>query len=57
LKNSYINDLVWFIKKAAENLSVFTDQLQGVSNLPEGSIRITAIDFDYRYSLPMLSHL
>jgi len=40
--------------KAAENLSLFTDQLQGVSNLPEGGIRITAIHFDL---LPMLSHL
>ena len=46
-KDSFINDLIWFINKAAENLSVFRDQLQGVSNLPEGDISITAIDFDY----------
>jgi len=47
LKNSYTNDLIWFIKKAAETLLVFTDQLQGVSNLPERDMRITAIDLDY----------
>ena len=32
--------------KAAEDLFVFTDQLQGISNLPEAGRRITSIDFE-----------
>ena len=34
------------MEKAAEDLFVFTDQLQGVSNLPEGDRRLTSIDFE-----------
>ena len=35
----------WFLK-AAEDLFVFTDQLQGVNNLPEADRKITSIDFE-----------
>jgi len=42
-KNPHNKDPTWFIEKAAEYLFVFTDQLQGVSNLPEADRRITAI--------------
>jgi len=39
-------DPTWFIEKAAEDMFVFTDQLQGVNNLPEVDRRITATDFE-----------
>ena len=45
--NPHNKDPTQFIEKVVEDLFVFTDQLQGVSNLPEGYMRITAIDFDY----------
>ena len=32
--------------KAADDLFVFTDQLQGISNLPEADRRITYIDIE-----------
>jgi len=32
--------------KAAEDLFVFADQLQGISNLPEAGRWITSIDFE-----------
>ena len=39
-------DPTWFTEKVAADLFVFTDQLQGISALPEASRRITAIDFE-----------
>ena len=45
-KYSHNKDPTWFLEKAAEDLFVFTDQLQGVSNLPEADRRITSIDFE-----------
>jgi len=45
-KNPHNKHPTWFIEKAAEDLFVFTDQLQGVSNLPEADRGITAIDFE-----------
>ena len=45
-KYLYNQDPTWFLEKAAEDLFVFTDQLQGVSNLPEADRRITSIDFE-----------
>jgi len=38
-------DPTWFLKRAAEDLFVFTD-LQGVSNVPEEDRRITSIHFE-----------
>jgi len=38
--------LLGFLEKAAEDLFVFTDQLQGVGNLSEADRRITSIDFE-----------
>ena len=45
-KYPHNKDPTWFLEKAAEDLFVFTDQLQGVSNLPEADRRITSIDFE-----------
>jgi len=45
-KNPHNKDPTWFLEKVAEDLFVFTDQLQGVSNLPEADRRITATDFE-----------
>ena len=39
-------DPIWLLKKAAEDLFVFMDQLQEVSNYPEADRRITSIDFE-----------
>ena len=33
-------DPTWFLEKAAEDLFVITDQLQGITNLPEANRRI-----------------
>ena len=43
-----ITDLTSYLvfKNAAEDLFVFSNQLQGVSNLPEANRRITSIDFE-----------
>ena len=46
LKNPHNKDPTWFIEKVAEDLFVFTDQLQGISDLPEADRRVTAIDFE-----------
>jgi len=45
-KNPYNKDPTWFLEKAATDLFVFSDELQGVSNLSEADRRITHIDFD-----------
>jgi len=45
-KYPHNKDPTWFLEKAAEDLFVFTDQLQGISNLPEADRRITSIDFE-----------
>jgi len=45
-KYLYNKDPTWFLEKAAEDLFVFTDQLQGVNNLPEADRKITSIDFE-----------
>ena len=45
-KYPHNNGSTWFLKKAAEDLFVFTDHLQGVSDLPEADGRITSIDFE-----------
>ena len=42
-KHPYNKDPTWFLEKIAEGLCIFTDQLQGVSNLPEADRRITSI--------------
>ena len=39
-------DPTWFLEKIAKDLFVFTDQLQGVSLLPEADRRITFSDFE-----------
>ena len=39
-------DPIWLLEKAAEDLFVFMDQLQEVSNYPEVDRRITSIDFE-----------
>lgn len=45
-KNPYNKDPTWFLEKAAADLFVFADELQGVSNLPEATRLITATDFE-----------
>jgi len=45
-KYPHNKDSTWILEKAAEDLFVFTHQLQGVSNLPEANRRITFIDFE-----------
>ena len=45
-KYPHKKDPTWFLEKVAEDLFVFTGQLQGVSNLPEADRRITSIDFE-----------
>ena len=45
-KYPHNKDPTWLLEKTAEDLFVFTDQLQGVSNLPERDRRITSIDFE-----------
>ena len=45
-RNIHNKDPTWFLEKVASDLFVFTDELQGVSNLSEGDRRITSIDFE-----------
>jgi hypothetical protein len=45
-KNPYNKDPTWFLEQAAGDLFIFSDELQGVSNLNEADRRITHIDFD-----------
>ena len=45
-KYPHNKDSTWFLKKAAEDLFVFIDQLQGVNNLPEANRKIASIDFE-----------
>ena len=45
-KYSHNKDPIWFLEKAAEDLFVFTGQLQGVSNLSEVDRRMTSINFE-----------
>ena len=45
-KYPHNKDPTWFLEKAADDLFVFTDQLQGISNLPEADRRITYIDIE-----------
>jgi hypothetical protein len=45
-KNPYNKDPTWFLEQTAGDLFVFSDELQGVSNLNEADRRITHIDFD-----------
>jgi len=45
--------LFGLLKRQQRIYQSLPDQLQGVSNLPEGDMRITAIHFDYS----MLSYL
>ena len=45
-KYPHNKDPTWFLEKVAGDLFVFTDQLQGVSNLSEADRRITATDFE-----------
>jgi len=44
-KYSHNKDSAWFLKKVADDLFIFTDQLQEVSNLPDIDTKITSIDF------------
>ncbi len=45
-RNSYNKDPTWFLEKAASDLFLFSDELQGVSNLPQAARLITATDFE-----------
>ena len=45
-KNPYNKDPTWFLEKAAADLFVFSDELQGVSNLPQANRLIGATDFE-----------
>jgi len=45
-KYPHNKDPTWFLEKSAEDLFVFTDQLQGVGNLSDADRRITSIDFE-----------
>jgi uncharacterized protein (DUF736 family) len=45
-RNIHNKDPTWFLEKVAGDLFIFTDELQGVSNLPESDRRITSIDFE-----------
>ena len=46
-KYPHNKDPTWFLENAAEDLFVFTEQLQGVSNLPEADRMITSTDFEF----------
>lgn len=45
-KYPHNKDPTWYLEKVAEDLFVFTDELQGISNLSEADRRVTAIDFE-----------
>jgi hypothetical protein len=45
-RNPHNKDPTWFLEKAASDLFLFSDELQGVSNLPQAARLITATDFE-----------
>jgi hypothetical protein len=45
-KNPHNQDPEWFLEKASVDLFLFSDQLQGISSLPERDRQITATDFE-----------
>ena len=53
-KFPFNKDPTWFLEKASIDLFLFSDQLQGVSNLPEADRRITSIDFEELAQPPKL---
>ena len=45
-RTPYNKDPTWFLEKASTDLFIFTDELQGVSNLPQATRLIIATDFE-----------
>jgi hypothetical protein len=45
-RNPHNKDPTWFLEKVSVDLFIFTDELQGVSNLPQATRSIIATDFE-----------
>jgi hypothetical protein len=45
-RNLYNKDPTWFLEKAAVDLFIFSDELQGASNLTQATRLVTATDFE-----------